>query len=50
MMRGFLLLVFGITLVSSEAPSQDEYIRAKDALKDVFPRGGDLPKAVRLGG
>ena len=49
MMKGFLLLLFGITLVSSEAPSQVEYIRAKDALKDVLPRGADLPRAVRLG-
>ena len=49
MIKEFLLLVFGITLVSSEGPSQGEYIRAKDALKNVLPRGGDLPSAVRLG-
>ena len=44
----WLLPIF-INLVSSEVPTLDEYERAKVALKDVLPRGGDLPKAVRLG-
>ena len=44
----FLLLVL-INFVSSEVPSAAEYERAKEALKDVLPRGADLPRAVRLG-
>jgi hypothetical protein len=39
----------GTTLVVSESPSLSEYNRAKEALKEVIPRGADLPKAVRLG-
>ena len=44
----FLLLVL-INFVSSEVPSVAEYERAKEALKNVLPRGADLPRAVRLG-
>ena len=44
----WLLSIF-INLVSSEVPTLEEYERAKEALKDVLPRGTDLPKAVRLG-
>ena len=44
-----IFFVIGITSVASEAPSLSEYNRAKTALKEVLPQGGDLPRAVRLG-
>ena len=44
-----LIFFIGATLVVSETPPLSEYIRAKEALKEVLPRGADLPKAVRLG-
>ena len=45
----FFIYLFGVSLTASEAPSLSEYIRAKEALKLVLPRGRNLPKAVRLG-
>ena len=45
----FFIYFIGISLTASEAPSLSEYIRAKEALKLVLPRGTNLPKAVRLG-
>ena len=44
-----VLLTIFISLASSEVPTAEEFERAKEALKDVLPRGADLPKAVRLG-
>ena len=49
MIQYIWLLPILINLVSSEVPTLDEYERAKEALKDVLPRGADLPRAVRLG-
>ena len=49
MVSSLVLLTILISLASSEVPTSEEYERAKEALKDVLPRGADLPKAVRLG-
>lgn len=49
MIKFALLIPILINSVSSEVPSLVEYERAKEALKNVLPRGADLPRAVRLG-
>ena len=49
MVSSIILLAILISLASSEVPTAEEFERAKEALKDVLPRGADLPKAVRLG-
>ena len=45
----YLILLLGVTLTKSEAPSLEEYQRARTAFLDILDRGNNLPKAVRLG-
>ena len=42
-------LIIGISMVTSQCPTESEYQRAKTAITNMIENSQDLPRCVRLG-